>query len=184
MLTTLLGRTIKWNAQQRAASGTGWSEAVRAHGAATLSASGWIAATLLWLDPALLVWLLPVAIPLLLSIPLSVYSSRMTADNAARSAGLFKTPEEDHAPEIIAELETHPRGLYTGAIGYFGANGDSQFSIAIRTAVADASSLHFHAGAGIVADSDPQREYEETWDKASSLLGAAEWPRKSIEAGA
>jgi para-aminobenzoate synthetase component 1 len=87
------------------------------------------------------------------------------------------------ALEIIAELESHPRGLYTGAIGYFGAGGESQFSIAIRTAVAEGGRLHFHAGAGIVADSEPAREYEETWDKASSLIGAAEWPRKFIEAG-
>jgi para-aminobenzoate synthetase component I len=79
------------------------------------------------------------------------------------------------ALEIIGELEPFPRGLYTGVLGWLGANGESQFSIAIRTAVAEGSTLHFHAGAGIVADSDPAREHEETWHKASTLLGVPGW---------
>jgi anthranilate/para-aminobenzoate synthase component I len=91
--------------------------------------------------------------------------------------GSISGAPKKRALEIIAELESHPRGLYTGAIGYFGAGGESQFSIAIRTAVAEGDRIHFHAGAGIVADSDPAREYDETWDKASSLIGAVEWPR-------
>jgi aminodeoxychorismate synthase component I len=78
------------------------------------------------------------------------------------------------AREIIAELEPVPRGLYTGAIGWFGFNGESQFSIAIRTAVLDEGHAHFHVGAGIVADSDPGREWQETLDKAAGILLAAE----------
>lgn len=78
------------------------------------------------------------------------------------------------AREIIAELEPESRGLYTGAIGWFGADGESQFSIAIRTVVQEGHTLHFHVGAGIVADSCPEQEWQETWDKASGILLAAE----------
>jgi len=79
------------------------------------------------------------------------------------------------AREIIAELEPVPRGLYTGVIGCFGDNGESRFSIAIRTAVREGGRLHFHVGAGIVADSVPEREWEETLHKAAGLLQA--WER-------
>ncbi len=78
------------------------------------------------------------------------------------------------AREIIAAIETEARGLYTGAIGWFGADGESQFNIAIRTVVQENSILHFHVGAGIVADSVPEQEWQETWDKASGILLAAE----------
>jgi para-aminobenzoate synthetase component 1 len=77
------------------------------------------------------------------------------------------------AMEIIAELEPIPRGLYTGAIGYFGFNRESQFSVAIRTVICEAGHAHFHVGAGIVADSIPEAEYQETWDKAAGILRAA-----------
>ena len=66
-----------------------------------------------------------------------------------------------------------PRGLYTGAIGYFGFNGESQFNIAIRTVILEDDVAHFHTGAGIVADSSPEREYEETLHKAAGILLAA-----------
>ena len=71
-------------------------------------------------------------------------------------------------------LEPTHRGLYTGAIGYLGFNGESQFSITIRTLIADQKKrqLHFHTGAGIVADSDPAAEYEETLHKAAGILNA------------
>ena len=77
------------------------------------------------------------------------------------------------ALEIIHELERFPRGIYTGAIGYFGFNGESQFNIAIRTAVQAGDQITFHVGAGIVADSVPEREYEETLHKAAGILRAA-----------
>jgi anthranilate/para-aminobenzoate synthase component I len=77
------------------------------------------------------------------------------------------------ALEILRELEPFPRGLYTGAIGYFGYAGDSRFSIAIRTAVFAGGLASFHAGAGIVADSVPAEEWQETLDKAAGLLAAA-----------
>lgn len=78
------------------------------------------------------------------------------------------------AREIIAELEPTPRGLYTGALGWFGFNGESQFSIAIRTVVVESDRAHFHVGAGIVADSVPEQEWQETLDKAAGILLAAE----------
>ncbi|MEA3186357.1 MAG: para-aminobenzoate synthetase component [Chthoniobacter sp.] len=87
------------------------------------------------------------------------------------------------AREIIRELEPDSRGIYTGAIGYFGFNGESQFNVAIRTVIvendvgrADSRNglAHFHVGAGIVADSDPEREYHETLDKAEGILLAAQ----------
>lgn len=78
------------------------------------------------------------------------------------------------AMEIINELETAPRGLYTGAVGYFGFNGESQFNIPIRTLVRDGDLLHYHVGAGIVADSDPSEEFEETLHKAKGIKLAVE----------
>ena len=78
------------------------------------------------------------------------------------------------AMEIIAELERGPRGIYCGAIGYFGYGGESQFNIAIRTMVREGARLSFHTGAGIVADSDPEREHEETLHKAEGIRLALE----------
>ena len=77
------------------------------------------------------------------------------------------------AREIIAELEPEPRGVYTGAIGWLGFNGESQFNIAIRTVVVEDGGAHFHVGAGIVADSVPEMEWQETLDKAAGILLAA-----------
>ena len=78
------------------------------------------------------------------------------------------------AMEIIRELESVPRGVYCGAIGYLGYHGESQFSIAIRTLVREGNMLSYHVGAGIVADSDPEKEYEETLHKAAGIRMAAE----------
>ncbi|MCH7227055.1 aminodeoxychorismate synthase component I [Haloferula sp. A504] len=78
------------------------------------------------------------------------------------------------AMEIIHELEQEARGLYCGAIGYLGYHGESQFNIAIRTIVREGGRLHFHTGAGIVADSDPEKEYEETLHKAAGIRLALE----------
>jgi anthranilate/para-aminobenzoate synthase component I len=82
--------------------------------------------------------------------------------------------------EIIDELEPIARGPYTGALGYLGFNRESQLSITIRTAVCKSGTAHFHAGAGIVADSIPSAEYDETLAKARGFLQAlchpAEFP--------
>jgi para-aminobenzoate synthetase component 1 len=76
------------------------------------------------------------------------------------------------AMEIIDELEPVTRGVYTGCIGYLGFNRESQLNIAIRTAICVGEQIYFHAGAGIVADSDPVAEYEETMAKAAGFVAA------------
>ena len=76
------------------------------------------------------------------------------------------------AMEIIDELEPVTRGPYTGCIGYLGFNRESQLNIAIRTAVHRGGRVYFHAGAGIVADSGPEAEYDETMAKAGGFLTA------------
>jgi anthranilate/para-aminobenzoate synthase component I len=77
------------------------------------------------------------------------------------------------AIEIIRELEAVPRDLFTGAVGYFGYDGRTQFSIAIRTIVLREGVATFHVGAGITAGSDPVKEWEETLHKAAGILKAA-----------
>ena len=78
------------------------------------------------------------------------------------------------AMEIIRELEQAPRGVYCGAIGWLGYNGESSLSIAIRTLVRSGDRLVYQVGAGIVADSDPEKEYEETLHKAAGIRLAIE----------
>jgi anthranilate/para-aminobenzoate synthase component I len=80
------------------------------------------------------------------------------------------------AREIIAELETVPRGIYTGALGYFRWDGRAVFNIAIRTLVIRDGGATYGVGAGIVADSDPALEYEETLHKAAGLWAALSRP--------
>lgn len=98
--------------------------------------------------------------------------SHAAAFRACFPGGSISGAPKKRALEIIAELENHPRGLYTGAIGYFGFDGRSQWNIAIRTAVQQAEEITFHVGSGIVADSIPEREWEETLHKASGILSA------------
>jgi para-aminobenzoate synthetase component 1 len=76
--------------------------------------------------------------------------------------------------EIIAELEPTARGPYCGSLGYVGFDGSMDTSILIRTFTAGRGWLQFPVGGGIVADSDPEREYAETLDKAKGLLRALE----------
>ena len=76
------------------------------------------------------------------------------------------------AMQIINELEQTPRGAYTGAIGWLDPNGNFEFNIAIRTATLIGNELSYHAGAGIVWDSDPEKEYAETLDKAAGFFRA------------
>jgi anthranilate/para-aminobenzoate synthase component I len=104
---------------------------------------------------------------------------RAGVDHAAAFRACFPGGSITGAPkkrarEIIAELEPRPRGLYTGALGWFGFNGESQFSIAIRTVIIERGEAHFHVGSGIVADSSPEAEWQETLDKAAGILLAAE----------
>jgi len=87
-------------------------------------------------------------------------------------AGTVSGAPKVRAMEIIDELEISPRGPYAGAVGYFSKNGSADFAITIRTLVADGDKASIHAGAGIVADSKPEREYYETEAKAGALLTA------------
>jgi len=78
------------------------------------------------------------------------------------------------AMEIIDELEPHARGVYTGAIGFLGFNELTRLNIAIRTVVYQDGRLTFHSGGGIVSDSEPDAEYDETLVKARGILNAIE----------
>jgi membrane glycosyltransferase len=110
VIVTLMGRQIKWGPQFRTDNETGWRNATRLHGLATLLAFGWVFG-MYWLNPTVSVWLLPVGISLLLAVPLSVYSSRLALGRLMRRWRLFLIPEEISSPQIInylnAALEKH-----------------------------------------------------------------------------
>jgi anthranilate synthase component 1 len=93
---------------------------------------------------------------------------------ASFPAGTVTGAPKVRAMQIIDELEPVKRGVYSGAVGYLGFNGDMDVAIAIRTAVLKDRMLHVQAAAGIVADSDPRAEWRETQHKARALLRAAE----------
>ena len=93
---------------------------------------------------------------------------------ASFPAGTVTGAPKVRAMQIIDELEPVKRGIYSGAVGYLGFNGDMDVAIAIRTAVVKERRLHVQAAAGIVADSDPRSEWLETQHKARALLRAAE----------
>lgn len=88
-------------------------------------------------------------------------------------AGTVSGAPKIRAMQIIDELEVSRRGIYGGAIGYFGWNGDLDTCIALRTAVLKDDTLHIQAGGGVVLDSDPQYEFDETLHKAGALTKAA-----------
>ncbi len=99
----------------------------------------------------------------------------LTALDALKScfpAGTVSGAPKVRAMEIISELESSPRGLYAGAVGYLGLNGNLDTCIAIRTIIADGEDLTIQVGAGVVADSVPEKEYEETVNKSAAMLDA------------
>ena len=89
-------------------------------------------------------------------------------------AGTVSGAPKVRAMEIIDELEKEKRGIYAGCVGYFSAKGDMNTCIVLRTAVVKDGTLYVQAGGGVVADSDPLAEYEETVNKAKALIHAAE----------
>jgi anthranilate synthase component 1 len=89
-------------------------------------------------------------------------------------AGTVSGAPKVRAMEIIEELEPARRGPYAGALGYFSYNGNSDFAITIRTLFAQRDRAYIQAGAGIVADSIPEREWFETEHKAGALIKALE----------
>ncbi|WP_255192190.1 anthranilate synthase component I [Natronobeatus ordinarius] len=100
------------------------------------------------------------------------------ATRAAFPAGTLSGAPKVRAMEIIDDLETEPRGLYGGGVGYYSFSGDADFAIVIRTATVeqdgDDQRITVQAGAGLVADSDPAAEYEETEKKMNGVLAALE----------
>jgi len=98
----------------------------------------------------------------------------LTAIAACFPGGSITGAPKKRAMEIIRELEQASRGIYCGAIGWLGYNGESSLNIAIRTLVRSGAELTYQVGAGIVADSDPEKEYEETLHKAAGIRLAVE----------
>jgi anthranilate synthase component 1 len=96
-------------------------------------------------------------------------------------AGTVSGAPKVRAMEIIDELERSKRGVYAGAVGYLGFNGDMDLAIAIRTGIIKDGKLYVQAGAGIVADSVPKNEWIETENKAKALLKAAEIAERGLD---
>ena len=99
---------------------------------------------------------------------------RLDALVACFPAGTVSGAPKVRAMEIIAELENCRRGVYAGAVGYLDFAGNLDFCITIRTVLIEGGRAHVQAGAGIVADSNPEAEYEETRDKARAVIRALE----------
>ncbi|MBR1609462.1 MAG: anthranilate synthase component I family protein, partial [Kiritimatiellae bacterium] len=91
---------------------------------------------------------------------------------AAFPAGTLTGAPKVRAMQLISSLEKSPRGIYGGAAGYFSFTGDMDFAIVIRTLVKEGRTVTMRAGAGIVADSVPEREYDETINKAKAVFEA------------
>ena len=96
-------------------------------------------------------------------------------------AGTVSGAPKIRAMEIIDELEPVKRGVYSGAVGYVGWNGNMDTAIAIRTAVIKDGRLHIQAGAGIVADSRPDMEWEETMNKGRAVFRAVAMAEAGID---
>ena len=110
--------------------------------------------------------------------------SAMDVLKATFPAGTVSGAAKVRAMEIIDELEPSKRGIYAGAVGYLGFNGDMDVAIALRTAVVKDGMLYVQAGAGIVADSVPESEWQETQNKARAVLRAAEMVLAGLDAQA
>jgi anthranilate synthase component 1 len=93
---------------------------------------------------------------------------------AGLPAGTVSGAPKVRAMEIIDELEPEKRGIYGGGVGYFAANGEMDMCIALRTAVVKDGRLYVQAGGGVVFDSDPEAEFQETVNKSRALRRAAE----------
>jgi para-aminobenzoate synthetase component 1 len=103
---------------------------------------------------------------------LSKEKDRIDLLKACFPGGSITGAPKIRAMEIIEELEPTRRGIYTGSLGYLSFSGEMDLNILIRTLVAKKNKIHFQVGGGIVADSDPEEEYQETLDKAKALFGA------------
>ncbi|MFC1980716.1 chorismate-binding protein, partial [Chloroflexota bacterium] len=101
-------------------------------------------------------------------------NSRIDLLKATFPGGSITGAPKVRAMEIIDELEPTRRSVYTGSIGYLGFNGDMDLNIVIRTILVKGGKAYFQVGGGIVYDSEPEAEYEETLDKAKALIQALE----------
>ena len=97
---------------------------------------------------------------------------------AAFPAGTLSGAPKIRAMQLIAKHEHSPRGIYGGAAGYFSYSGNMDFAIVIRTMILEGDTLTMRAGAGIVADSVPEDEYQETLNKSRAVFKAAELAAK------
>jgi len=96
-------------------------------------------------------------------------------------AGTLSGAPKIRALEILDELEPVKRGVYGGAVGYLGWQGNMDTAIAIRTAVIKGGEIHIQAGAGVVADSVPQLEWEETLNKGRAVFRAVAMAEKGLD---
>jgi len=107
--------------------------------------------------------------------------SAMDVLRATFPAGTVSGAAKVRAMEIIDELEPVKRGIYAGAVGYLGWNGNLDTAIAIRTAVIQDNMLYMQSGAGIVYDSVPRSEWEETMAKGRAVFRAAAWAARGLK---
>ena len=96
-------------------------------------------------------------------------------------AGTVSGAPKVRAMEIIDELESSKRGPYAGAVGYFSFSGNMDCCIIIRTILIKNDTIYFQAGAGIVADSQPEKEFQETVNKAKALVKALQMVKEGLE---
>ena len=117
VVASLLGRAVRWRSPQRADAPTDWTQAFRRHGVHTVVGIAWIA-LVWWLDPQYLPWLLPVVGALILSIPLSFYTSRADAGKALRRQSLFLIPEETRTPPVLIATRKYLREAAPAGVTY------------------------------------------------------------------
>ena len=107
--------------------------------------------------------------------------SSMDILKAAHPAGTLSGAPKIRAMEIIDEIEPVKRGIYGGAVGYLGWNGNMDTAIAIRTAVIKNKKVYVQAGAGVVADSVPRLEWKETMNKARAIFKAVAMAENGLD---
>jgi len=96
-------------------------------------------------------------------------------------AGTVSGAPKVRAMEIIEELESSKRGPYAGAVGYFSFSGNMDFCIVIRTMIIKGDNIYFQAGSGIVADSQPENEFQESINKAKAIVKALQMVKEGLE---
>ena len=132
VLASLVGRTVRWRSPKRADAQTGWADALRCHGVHTLAGVAW--AWGVWrIAPDFLTWLLPVVGPMILSVPLSMCTSRIDAGKALRRHGLLLTPEETATPPVLMAMRQHLRGAATSIEAHLNARPTGAIVGAIKT---------------------------------------------------